>query len=121
MGPGAFPDHPGWAAVFRLELASMVLGVLVTGWCLATRRWAEAVWVGLQVLAFSVSYWFFSVNRAVLLWFPLWMMLAEWGRWRPSAPWLLRAHRAAVVTVCAGSVALMLWWSWLYFTGRWAS
>ena len=57
----------------------MALGILATVWCLTRRMWAEATWVGIQVLAFSVSYWFFSVNRATLLWFPLWMMFAAWG------------------------------------------
>lgn len=121
IAPGAFPDHPWWAEVFRLEVVSMALGIVVTAWCLATRRWAEATWVGVQVLAFSTSYWFFSVNRAILLWFPLWIMLAEWGRWRPRSVGLRVLHRIVVVAVSGVAVALMLWWSWLYFTGRWAS
>jgi hypothetical protein len=119
--PGAFPDHPWWAAVFRAEMVSMALGLIVTGWCLSRRLWAEASWVGVQVLAFSVSYWFFSVNRATLLWFPLWMMLASWGTWRPRQPALRLAHRALVIAAFGLSVILMLWWSWLFFTGHWAS
>ena len=43
--------------------------------------WAEASWVGIQVVAFSLSYWFFSVNRAILLWFPLWIMIGSLGCW----------------------------------------
>jgi hypothetical protein len=93
----------------------------VTAWCLARRMWAEASWVGVQVLAFSLSYWFFSVNRATLLWFPLWMMLASWGTWRPRNAKLLVLHRAAVGAAWALGIVLMLWWCWLFFTGRWAS
>ncbi len=119
--PGAYADHPGWAEVFRFEMASMVLGLVVTGWCLYRRMWAEAAWVGVQVLAFSLSYWFFSVNRAVLLWFPLWIMVASWGTWRPKRPLPAIAHRILVVTAFTLSVLIMLWWSWLYFTGHWAS
>jgi hypothetical protein len=119
--PGAFPDHPWWAAVFRAEVVSMVLGVLVTGWCLVRRMWAEASWVGVQVLAFSLSYWFFSVNRATLLWFPLWMMLAAWGTWRPRQRGLAVVHRVLVGSVWVLGVAAMLWWCWLFFTGHWAS
>ncbi|MFP5281992.1 MAG: hypothetical protein ACLGIF_00905 [Actinomycetes bacterium] len=119
--PGAFPDHPWWAAVFRAEVVSMALGVLVTGWCLAKRRWAEASWVGVQVLAFSLSYWFFSVNRATLLWFPLWIMLAQWGTWRPRRLGLARVHRVLVAAAFGTSILLMLGWSWLFFTGHWAS
>jgi Mannosyltransferase (PIG-V) len=119
--PGAYADHPWWAAVFRGEMVSMAIGLVVTGWCLARRMWAEASWVGVQVLAFSLSYWFFSVNRATLLWFPLWIMLARWGTWRPRRPAVRVAHRVLVVLAFTLSVVLLLWWSWLFFTGHWAS
>lgn len=121
VAPGAFPDHPWWAAVFRAEMVSMAVGVLVTAWCLRNRRWAEASWVGVQLLAFSVSYWFFSVNRAVLLWFPLWIMLAEWGSRRPQEAGPRAAHRVLVAVAFLASALLMLGWSWLFFTGHWAS
>jgi hypothetical protein len=119
--PGAFPDKPWVTAVFRVELVAMAVGLLVTGWCLARRLWAEASWVGVQVLAFSVSYWFFSVTRATLLWFPLWMMVASWGAWQPRQAGLRIAHRGLVVATFGVSVILMLWWCWLFFTGYWAS
>lgn len=119
--PGAFPDHPWWAAVFRAEMVSMALGLVVTGWCLVRRMWAEASWVGVQVLAFSLSYWFFSVNRATLLWFPLWMMIATWGTWRPRRPAAQVVHRTLVVLVGMAMVGLLVFWSWLFFTGHWAS
>lgn len=119
--PGAYADHPWWAAVFRGEMVSMVVGLGVTVWCLSRRLWAEASWVGVQVLAFSLSYWFFSVNRAILLWFPLWVMLATWGTRRPGTPGGRMAHRAAVVVGFGLCVLLLVWWCWLFFTGHWAS
>jgi hypothetical protein len=130
--PGAYANHPWWAAVFRGEMISMAAGVGVTVWCivvsLRARRshngsdrtmWGEASWVGVQVLAFSMSYWFFSVNRATLLWFPLWIMLGRWvaGPSRVPPP----AHRLLVAAAFAVEIVLMLWWSWLFFTGHWAS
>ena len=64
--PGAYANHPWWAAVFRGEMISMAVGVAVTIWCIvvslrARKRpdgpdrpmWGEASWVGVQVLAFS--------------------------------------------------------------------
>ena len=130
--PGAYPNHPWWAAVFRGEMISMAVGVGVTAWCivvsLRARRsphgqdrpmWGEASWVGVQLLAFSMSYWFFSVNRATLLWFPLWIMLGRWvagpSRLTPAA------HRLLVAAAFTVEIVLMLWWSWLFFTGHWAS
>ena len=77
--------------------------------------------MAVQVLAFSISYWFMSVNRAILLWFPLWMMVAHWATWRPERTAVRVGHRVVVGLVFAASVAVMLAWSWLYFTGNWAS
>jgi len=119
--PGGYPDHPLWSPVFRFEIVSMVLGLITTGWCLGRRRWAEATWVGLQVLAFSISYWFYSVNRATLLWFPLWVMLVELAVLRPRRAAARMAHRTVVVVAAAGTGVTMLWWCWLFFTGNWAS
>jgi hypothetical protein len=151
--PGAYANHPWWAAVFRGEMISMAAGVGVTLWCIVVSlrarksaralslskgsssllrqaqhaygsgpdrpMWGEASWVGVQLVAFSMSYWFFSVNRATLLWFPLWIMLGRWvaGPTRLSPP----AHRLLVGAAFTVEIVLMLWWSWLFFTGHWAS
>ena len=85
--------------------------------------WGEASWVGVQVIAFSLSYWFFSVNRATLLWFPLWIMIGRWVA-RPSEgerTHTSRSHRVLVGAAFVLEILLMLWWSWLFFTGHWAS
>jgi hypothetical protein len=140
--PGAYADHPWWAAVFRGEVISMAVGIGVTVWCIvvsvrvrksspgsARTMWGEASWVGVQVVAFSMSYWFFSVNRATLLWFPLWIMIGRWvagptdevaagGSRSSGSPSL---HRVLVAAAFIVEIALMLWWSWLFFTGHWAS
>lgn len=119
--PGAYADHPDWAPVFRGEVISMVIGLVVTGWCLGRHKWAEAAYVGVQVLAFSLSYWFFSVNRAVLLWFPLWLMLADLGQHRPTSAAGRTAWRGGTIVVCVAGVSAMLWWCTLFFQGRWSS
>ena len=56
-------------------------------------------------MAFSVSYWFFSVNRAILLWFPLWMMIGSLVEWRPERPAARVAHRIVVGLGFAASAA----------------
>ena len=121
-GSNAYPAFPEWSWVFRAEIISMAVGVTVTVLCLVKRRWAEASWVGVQVLAFSCSYWFLSVNRAVLLWFPLFVLIGE----RLSSGWNVtpgRRRRRMLLTTVAFAAAcyVLCWWAWLFFTGRWAS
>lgn len=109
------PAHPEWVWIFRAEMVSWLVGLSTTVVLLVRRRPAQASWVGVQVLAFSLSYWFMSVARAVLLWFPLWLGVGEVvesrGKGWAGVGWLV----AAVALVVQGV------WAWLYFTGRWAS
>jgi hypothetical protein len=119
---GAYPEYPEWSWVFRAELLSMAIGALVTVACLARRRWAEATWVGLQVLAFATSYWFISVNRAVLLWFPLFLLLGDvfGSRWWEATP-ARRGGRTVLAVLLLAAATSAIWsWCWLFYTGRWA-
>lgn len=118
LEPGAYADHPEWRWVFGAELVSMAVGALVTLVCLLQRRWGEATWVGLQVAAFGTSYWYMSVNRAVLLWFPVWLLLGRLGESRRPMPAWRVALLAVLVLV---ALAVQAAWAWLFFTGRWAS
>ncbi|PFG18124.1 hypothetical protein ATK74_2704 [Propionicimonas paludicola] len=115
--PGSYANYPEWSWMFRVELVAMVIGLVVTIYALAKRRWAEGAWVGVQVAAFSISYWFMSVPRAMLLWFPLWIDLGRGlaGRTKPR-PW--RAAMLGALAVVA--LALQAVWAWLFFSGRWA-
>ncbi len=114
-------SRPLVAWVFRAELVSWTIGLLTTIICFVRKHWAEGAWVGIQVLAFSITFWLMSINRAVLLWFPVFVGLGIAVRWRPAkeTPRLLWA--AVVSFLVVVSFALMIGWSWLYFTGQWAS
>ena len=115
--PGAYADYPEWSWLFRAELVSVAVGLVVAVVCLARRRLAEGAWVGVQLVAFSLSYWYMSVNRAVLLWFPLWTALGDAvDGWRPSKP-----RTVVLVVVVVAAVLVQDVWAWLFFTGRWAS
>lgn len=116
--PAAYPGHPEWPWVFRFEIVSMAVGLLVTIYCLARRRWAEAGFVGVQVAAFSVSEWFISVNRAVLLWLPLWILAGRLLEGRgPSG----RVRKVVVGLVVVVALWVQSWWAMLFLTGKWAS
>ncbi|WP_214324566.1 mannosyltransferase family protein [Nonomuraea sediminis] len=64
-----------WA--FRGELAAAVIGVALTAWLAHRRLWPECVYVGLQVAALTTSTYYMSIPRSMLLWFPLWLLLAR--------------------------------------------
>jgi hypothetical protein len=76
--------------MWRAELLAAVLAVVVCVWLARTRRWPELVYVGGQAAALLTSTYYFSVPRAFLLWWPVWIGLAAWVKRRPAAwPWLL--------------------------------
>jgi hypothetical protein len=103
-------QSPGFAWYFRLEIVMALVGVALTLWLLARRRWAEFTYVGLQVGALVTSSFYLSVPRASLLWWPLWTGLAVATLRRR---WLLTLYLALSVPVAvlvAGA----------YVTGRWA-
>lgn len=94
---------------FRAELVAVALGVLVTAVLLTRREWGQATYVGLSVTALATSTYYLSVARATLLWFPLWILLAELAAKRP---WLHTAY----LTVATPLMAVVV----LTFTaGRW--
>ena len=100
----------GYVWPFRLEFVAVVVGVVTVVWCVRRRWWPEATYVGLSVAAFSFSYWFLSVPRAALLWWPTWVGVAVLIG---SRPWL----RALWL---GGSGALAAAWAIAFFSGGWA-
>jgi hypothetical protein len=99
-----------YAWPFRLEIVAMVAGVLTVGWCLRRRWWPEATYVAASVLALAFSYWYLSVPRAALLWWPLWIGIAVL---LTDRPWLRTVWLAV-----SGSLAAA--WAIAFFTGGWA-
>ena len=99
-----------FAWMFGVEILAVGIGLALTGWLLRERRWAEATYVALQLAAFTTSYWFFSVPRSTLTWWPLWIALAAWSLRRPL---VLQAY----LTVFAPFAVVFVL---LFSNGRWA-
>jgi hypothetical protein len=119
--PSAWPGRPEVPWVFCGELISMTFGVATVVVAVVRRHIAEAGYVGIQIFAFATSYWFMSVNRAVLLWFPLFGYAADGLVWTPSKkPVRIVWRTLSILAVLAILVAMMAW-AWLFFTGRWSS
>ncbi|GAA3050329.1 hypothetical protein GCM10020229_72280 [Kitasatospora albolonga] len=99
-----------FAAEFQLELCAAVAGLLLLAVLTARRRWAEAVYVLLNLAALASSFWYMSVPRATLLWWPLWIVLAK----RSLASPRFTTGYLTVVAPLSTVVALA------FFSGRWS-
>ncbi|MEV0613428.1 mannosyltransferase family protein [Nonomuraea sp. NPDC050404] len=66
-----------FAVAFRMEIAGAVVVVVALVWLLVLRRWSEAVYGGTQALALMTSAYYLSIPRSLLLWFPLWILIAK--------------------------------------------
>jgi hypothetical protein len=76
--------------MWRAELAAAALAVAVCVWLLIRRMWPELVYVGGQTAALLTSSYYFSVPRAFLLWWPVWIGLGAFVQRRPQWwPWVL--------------------------------
>ncbi|HMA47091.1 MAG TPA: hypothetical protein VKP11_07830 [Frankiaceae bacterium] len=99
----AFDGSQGSALAWfwRAELAAVVIGVVLTLVLARAGRWGEAAFVGGSTLLMSASSYYASGVRAVLVWFPLYLLLARVAARRP---WLL----AAYAWVCGPLMAVLV-------------
>ena len=91
-----------YAFMFQAELAAMAVGAVLVCVLVRKRRWAEGVYVALNLWALGTSYWYISVPRATLLWWPLWILLARWSlrrSWMKTAYTAVSAPLLTVLTI----------------------
>ncbi|MFG2193259.1 mannosyltransferase family protein [Streptomyces sp. NPDC048639] len=100
----------GYAFMFQAELLVMVIGLLLLVLLIRRRHWPEAVYIVLALWALGTSYWYTSMPRATLLWWPLWIVLASWS---------LRYPRMKSVYLCLMG-PLTTVFALAFLTGRWA-
>jgi hypothetical protein len=99
-----------FAVAFRMEIAGAVVALAVLVWLLALRRWSEFVYCGLQAGALMTSAYYLSIPRSLLLWFPLWVLIAKVATRRA---WVI----AAYAMVCG---PLMFLGVTRFLSGAWA-
>ncbi|WP_371800916.1 MULTISPECIES: mannosyltransferase family protein [unclassified Streptomyces] len=100
----------GYALMSQAELLTMVVGLVLCGLLLRRRRWAEAVYIALSLWALGTSYWYTSIPRATLLWWPLWTGLAAWSLRSPRVRTVCLTVGAPLTTIVAVT----------FLSGRWA-
>nr|WP_261958408.1 mannosyltransferase family protein [Streptomyces nigrescens] len=100
----------GYGFMFQAEIAAMLIGLLLLGLMLRQHRWPEALYLALSLCALGTSYWYMSIPRATLLWWPLWIALAARSLRTPRFHSLYLALATPLTTVFALT----------FLTGRWA-
>lgn len=110
QGAFAHTQATGYAFMFQAELLAVLVGLFLFGLLIRKRRWPEAAYIGLSLWALGTSYWYTSVPRATVLWWPLWIGLAAWSLRRPRIKTAYLCLTAPLTTVFALT----------FMTGRWA-
>jgi hypothetical protein len=107
----SFGNPSQFTNAFRVELIAAVLGVFLTLWLLYRRRWAESIYVGLQMAALLTSAFYLSIGRSSLMWWPLWLMIGGLGV-RHGRRWVYFALLLAMVPWLAIEVVKFTEGSW---------
>jgi Mannosyltransferase (PIG-V) len=95
---------------FQLELGAMAVMLVAALAFAAAKRWPEAVYCGLAVVALGTGTWYMAASRTLLVLFPVWVALAGLGERR-------RGIRYAYLAISA-PIAVVL--GMLYLAGMWA-
>jgi hypothetical protein len=74
---------PGPAVMYQIEIVFMAVAAALTAVLLRRRQWPEALYCGLAVVTLGTSTYYQSVPRAVLLMWPLYVLVAQTARHRP--------------------------------------
>jgi hypothetical protein len=109
---GAF-EHPysaSFAFGMQLELAAMAVMLVVTLAFLGSRRWPEAVYCGLAMLALGMQTWYQSCSRTLLVLFPIWIALAQLEARRP---WVRYVYLGVSVPLASVVGLLFLSYQWI--------
>ncbi|HTY72710.1 MAG TPA: mannosyltransferase family protein [Actinomycetes bacterium] len=109
--PLVFPRHGFvWTQLSSgLDLIALVVAVVVTVVLCRERRWGEAVLVGLPFVMLSTSTRLWSLDRATLLAWPIFLLLARLAR---RHEWITWSY--VTVGLCLGAVVMMG-----YASGAW--
>jgi hypothetical protein len=105
--------HPFSASVafeFQLELGVMAVMLVAALAFAAARRWPEAVYCGLAVVALGTSTWYQTAPRTLLVLVPVWVALARLGERWPGIRYAYLAISAPIAVVLG----------MLYLAGMWA-
>lgn len=106
----AYAPTGGYTPMAYAEIIAAAIGVITTALLLIKRMLPEAVFLAINLILLTTSTYFYSIPRAALLWWPLWIGIAYLFRTRP----ILFA-----VYLIASAIG-MIYWCTLYWSGNWA-
>lgn len=111
--PDYWPNRPEVPVMFSFEIVAVLVGLVVVVATLVLRRWGEAAYAAATIIPLLCSGWFMSVNRAILLLFPLFGGLGRLGARHPK-----RVIFWGLVII---DLAVLVWWTYTFARGGWAS
>jgi hypothetical protein len=104
------PFSASTAFEFQLELGMMAVMLVAAVAFAAAKRWPEAVYCALAVVALGTSTWYTGAPRTLLVLFPVWVALARLGERWPGIRYVYLAVSAPIAVVLG----------MLYLSGMWA-
>lgn len=107
FGTGMAPDL---AAMYQVEIACMVAALALTAVLLRRRAWPEALYCALAVFTLGTSTYYQAVPRALLVMWPLYVLVAQSARRRA---WVGQVY----LWMCAPLAVLTAVY---FFLGKWA-
>jgi hypothetical protein len=94
---------------YKLELATMAILIGLTVVMLVKRWWGESTYMILTIASLGTSTLYYSVPRATLVLFPMWILMGTW----------MARHRSVLVGYVAVAAPLMLIGVAGFVNGRW--
>lgn len=104
-GPGTISTR------FISEILAALLLVGLTLVIIRKKWWAEAIYVGLTLMAMMTSTWYYSIPRTAVVLFPIWMLLGLWAT----------RYRWFFVSYLCVSVPFLILVTIRYTQGQWIS
>lgn len=102
---------PDRAAMFQIEIACVLVAWILTLVLLYRRDWAEAVYCGLAAAVLSCTTYYQAVPRAVLIMWPLYVLVARAAEKRP---WVGQVY----LWLCAPLAVVVAVY---FFIGKWGA
>ncbi|MGL5866293.1 MAG: mannosyltransferase family protein [Dermatophilaceae bacterium] len=104
-------ENLGWAFIYRADLVTMAIGLLLVIVLAWRRRWPELVYVALPIVSLAPMATYSTISRTALTWWPLWITLALIAG-HARRTWVTGVYLALTVPSAVLLAASFTLWRW---------